>query len=170
MRAEGRGGSAVHVISVVSRACAGARAGAVSRATRFKHIAWARGVVYSQKETAACKKPRERDSASRSARSLWSRFFAFSPCVHGALSLIMCAKRRGVLRTRTLPRTPRKSRTPRVYSYIVCVQMCVRTGGGARGLGGGTAPSSPQTLRPERCEIGAVWDGKGRSAQHPLHK
>ena len=37
-------------------------------------------------------------------------------------------------------------------------------------LGGGTAPSSPQTLRPERCEIGAVWDGKGRSAQHPLHK
>ena len=39
---------------------------------------------------------------------------------------------------------------------------------GSRGeskLGGGTAPSSPQTLRPERCEIGAVWDGKGRSAR-----
>ena len=42
--------------------------------------------------------------------------------------------------------------------------------GAERVLGGGTAPSSPQTLRPERCEIGTVWDGKGRSAQHPLHK
>ena len=40
----------------------------------------------------------------------------------------------------------------------------------ASALGAGTAPSSPQTLRPERCEIGAVWGGEGRSAQHPLHK
>ena len=37
-------------------------------------------------------------------------------------------------------------------------------------LGGGTAPCSPQTLRPERCGKGAVWDGKGRSAQQALHK
>ena len=38
---------------------------------------------------------------------------------------------------------------------------------GARGRDGALRP---QTLRPRRCGKGAVWDEKGRSAQHTLHK
>ena len=40
----------------------------------------------------------------------------------------------------------------------------------ASALGAGTAPSSPQTLRPERCEIGAVWGGEGRRCYSALFK
>ena len=60
--------------------------------------------------------------------------------------------------TASAPTSPRPERQPTCVAQSVTenVRVSLRLP-----LGGGTAPSYPQTLCPERCGKGAVWDEKG---------